>query len=212
MNDPARIPLIAARRDQILDAAATVFAARGFHPTTVREVARAAGVADGTIYNYFENKTALLLGILDRMTASAATGAEHSRTSRRGLSQLSRGVSAPRADDPPGGQLRVVPRGDLGDSGQKNCGRCTTRRFSNRPWRRRKRTFSSGRHHTPSDRVNIRLTMRAISGMVLGLILQHIMGDETLEAQWEALPDFLADLIIEWHWRRCRATVNRTVM
>jgi AcrR family transcriptional regulator len=32
-----------------------------------RDVARAAGIADGTIYNYFENKTALMLGILDRL-------------------------------------------------------------------------------------------------------------------------------------------------
>src|SRR5919198_1457312 len=57
----------ALRRAQILDAATKVFAARGFHRTTIRDVAKAAGVADGTIYNYFENKTALLLGILNRM-------------------------------------------------------------------------------------------------------------------------------------------------
>src|SRR5215210_8917286 len=57
----------ALRRTQILAAAAQVLAARGFHRTTVRDVAKAAGVADGTIYNYFENKTALLLGILDRL-------------------------------------------------------------------------------------------------------------------------------------------------
>ena len=30
-------------------------------------MAKAAGIADGTIYIYFENKTALLLGILDRL-------------------------------------------------------------------------------------------------------------------------------------------------
>ena len=54
----------AARREQILDAATTVFAAKGFHRATIKEVARAAGVADGTIYNYFENKAALLLGLL----------------------------------------------------------------------------------------------------------------------------------------------------
>src|SRR5262245_56127224 len=57
----------ALRRAQILDAATTVFAQRGFHRTTIRDVAKAAGIADGTIYNYFENKTALLLGILNRM-------------------------------------------------------------------------------------------------------------------------------------------------
>src|SRR5947208_3528470 len=59
-----------ARRNQILDAATKVFAEKGFHPTTIKDIARAAGIADGTIYNYFENKTALMLGLLDRMNES----------------------------------------------------------------------------------------------------------------------------------------------
>src|SRR5690349_18562474 len=61
---------IAARRNQILDAATKVFAAKGFHLTTIKDIAREAGIADGTIYNYFDNKTALMLGMLDRMNES----------------------------------------------------------------------------------------------------------------------------------------------
>src|SRR5258708_23066378 len=67
MKDSIQEQLIAARRSQILDAATTVFAEKGFHPTTIKDIAKVAGIADGTIYNYFENKTALLLGILDRL-------------------------------------------------------------------------------------------------------------------------------------------------
>src|ERR1043165_165773 len=66
-GDTFQAQVAALRRAQLLDAAAQAFAERGFHPPTVRDVAKAAGVADGTIYNYFENKTALLLGILDRL-------------------------------------------------------------------------------------------------------------------------------------------------
>jgi TetR/AcrR family fatty acid metabolism transcriptional regulator len=47
---PAQEQLAAARRSQILDAALRVFSEQGFHQATVREVTRAAGVADGTIY------------------------------------------------------------------------------------------------------------------------------------------------------------------
>jgi AcrR family transcriptional regulator len=34
-------------------------------------VAKSARIADGTIYNYFDNKTALPMGILDRLNESA---------------------------------------------------------------------------------------------------------------------------------------------
>ncbi|TMA20460.1 MAG: helix-turn-helix transcriptional regulator, partial [Deltaproteobacteria bacterium] len=40
----------------MLDAAVRVFAERGFFGATVAEIARAAGVADGTIYLYFKSK------------------------------------------------------------------------------------------------------------------------------------------------------------
>ncbi|MCB0032608.1 MAG: helix-turn-helix transcriptional regulator, partial [Anaerolineales bacterium] len=65
--DPIQQQLIDARRNQILEAATAVFAERGFHKATIRAIAQHAGIADGTIYNYFKNKTDLLIGILDRL-------------------------------------------------------------------------------------------------------------------------------------------------
>lgn len=56
------------RRAQILEAAITVFARSGFHRTTIRDVAKEARVSDGTIYNYFANKTAVLMGVLDPLS------------------------------------------------------------------------------------------------------------------------------------------------
>jgi len=53
------------KRARILDAAIKVFAERGFHTATVAEIARAAGVADGTIYLYFKGKDDLLLRLFD---------------------------------------------------------------------------------------------------------------------------------------------------
>ena len=53
------------KRARILDAAVKVFAGRGFHSATVAEIARAAGVADGTIYLYFKSKDDLLLRLFD---------------------------------------------------------------------------------------------------------------------------------------------------
>lgn len=62
---------IARRRDEILTAAARVFAEKGYANATIKEVAYEADVADGTIYNYFEGKHDILLGIADRLIGEA---------------------------------------------------------------------------------------------------------------------------------------------
>lgn len=56
---------IARRRREILDAAARVFGEKGYTSTTTRELAEAADIAEGTLYNYFENKRAILLAIVN---------------------------------------------------------------------------------------------------------------------------------------------------
>jgi TetR/AcrR family fatty acid metabolism transcriptional regulator len=73
------------KRARILEAAIKVFAERGFHSATVAEIARAAGVADGTIYLYFKGKDDLLLRLFDeKMTellADAKAAIAQERTS-----------------------------------------------------------------------------------------------------------------------------------
>ncbi len=46
---------------RILDAAITVFADQGFFQSTIAQIAKEAGVADGTIYLYFKNKDDILV-------------------------------------------------------------------------------------------------------------------------------------------------------
>lgn len=53
------------KRERILAAAVKVFAAKGFYCARVSDVARAAGVADGTIYLYFASKEELLRGLFE---------------------------------------------------------------------------------------------------------------------------------------------------
>jgi TetR/AcrR family fatty acid metabolism transcriptional regulator len=51
------------KRERILQSAIKVFARKGFYNTRVSEIARQAGVADGTIYLYFKNKDDILISI-----------------------------------------------------------------------------------------------------------------------------------------------------
>lgn len=53
------------KRDRIVNAAIEVFAEKGFRSARVSDIARRAGVADGTIYLYFRNKEDVLLSIFE---------------------------------------------------------------------------------------------------------------------------------------------------
>ncbi len=53
-------------RDRLLDAAAAVFAAHGYHGASVTDVAAAAGLTKGAVYSNFRSKEELFLELLDR--------------------------------------------------------------------------------------------------------------------------------------------------
>ena len=59
------------KHDAILRAATDVFAERGFFNAQVADVARAAGVAAGTVYLYFRGKDDLLVSIFERTMREA---------------------------------------------------------------------------------------------------------------------------------------------
>ena len=58
------------RWEQILKSAAILFAMKGYHRTTTKEIAEAADISEGTLYNYFESKNDLLFGIVGQLAKS----------------------------------------------------------------------------------------------------------------------------------------------
>ncbi len=63
LSETAREERAGERRGQILRAALDVFGRKGFHGATIREIAAAAGLAEGTIYLYFPSKQEVLKGV-----------------------------------------------------------------------------------------------------------------------------------------------------
>lgn len=57
-------------RTAILDAARKLFFRNGFGNTTIEDIASTAEVAVGTVYNYFDSKNAIVLGLTELDTAS----------------------------------------------------------------------------------------------------------------------------------------------
>lgn len=196
MKDAIQDQIIELRRKHILDAAAKVFAAKGFHPTTIRDIAKEAGIADGTIYNYFENKTALLFGIIDLLTANAKQEASQITLDTTDLhtflkAYLRLPLAALRTDN--FGLFRVLVS-EIMVNPELRAEYYT--RFYEPTISAAVPVFQKWAEQNAIKPVDINLTLRAVSGLMLGLILEHLMGDDTLEPQWDTLPDFLANLLI----------------
>jgi TetR/AcrR family transcriptional regulator, fatty acid metabolism regulator protein len=85
------------KRERILRAAIDVFAEHGYFNAKVAQIAKAAGVADGTIYLYFDGKEDVLMTIFR----------EHTRSYLRTLEQDMANIN--RAED----RLRVAVRHHL---------------------------------------------------------------------------------------------------
>ncbi|MCQ6274587.1 TetR/AcrR family transcriptional regulator [Bacillus sp. V3B] len=59
--------LVQKRRDQMINGAVALFIEKGFHRTTTREIARAAGFSIGTLYEYIRTKEDVLYLVCDRI-------------------------------------------------------------------------------------------------------------------------------------------------
>jgi AcrR family transcriptional regulator len=89
-------------RDRILDAAAHVMRTRGFARATTKEIARAAGFSEATLYKHFQDKTDLFLAVLKERLPSLGPL----------LSALSAGADASAGPDL-AGRLAAIARGAI---------------------------------------------------------------------------------------------------
>jgi AcrR family transcriptional regulator len=66
--------LVDLRREQIIEGSMQIFAARGSHGATVHEIAEAAGLTRGSMYNYVHSKEDILHMVYDSMTTILTEG------------------------------------------------------------------------------------------------------------------------------------------
>jgi len=80
LSETAREERAEERRSQILSAAVEVFSRKGLHGATIREIAAAAGLAEGTIYLYFTSKQDVFRGVISVLAEDAAAVSAVDRT------------------------------------------------------------------------------------------------------------------------------------
>jgi AcrR family transcriptional regulator len=196
MPDPIQEMLANARRDQILDAATTVFAEKGFHRATIKDIAKQAGIADGTIYTYFESKTGVLLGLLHRLNQSTQRNEDFALGSEQGLRAFFAAYLRQRMSLLwPNAQVFQAVLPEL---------------LANAELRQEYYqqvlvpTFTIGEHYLQIQRENgqlrqidLSLAARAIAGMLLGLLVLQLLGDKEIATRWQELPEVLTTLVFD---------------
>jgi TetR/AcrR family fatty acid metabolism transcriptional regulator len=180
------------RRTHILEAAAGVFAEKGYHRATIKDVARAAGVSDGSIYNVFENKTALLLSLLDPLAAVANLAVPSPADAVTARARLE-GYIRQRWDAFSPETLQVL-RAVLAEALVNDELR---QLFFNRVLASaldsRRIAAAAGPAAAGTDAASD-VGLRPLVGAVMGLILLRLLGDEVTKQHWETFPGRLAEL------------------
>ena len=81
-------------REQIVEAAMRLFAERGYHATTIADIAAAAAVAPRTFFTYFPSKEAVVFHNLDRDLDSLASALRHRLPGETAFDALRRWIDA----------------------------------------------------------------------------------------------------------------------
>ena len=108
-----------ARPDEILDAALDLFIAQGYAATRVEDIARAAGLSKGAVYLYFNSKSAIFEGLVQRAIVPVIVNAEkmakqNSRDPQVALKAMITNI-ATRMSDP---RMAAIPRLVIAEAGQ----------------------------------------------------------------------------------------------
>jgi AcrR family transcriptional regulator len=187
--------LVAARREQILEAATRVFADKGFSRATTREVAREAGISEGTIYNYFEDKGALLMAIMDVLNETERRAEDFDVGLARDFEdffgeylhhrmaviwenrEIFRVIMSEMLIN---ARLReryirevVEPTMNMGEE-----------------------NFRALAKQGKVRATDVPLAMRAVAGAVLGLLVLGLLGDEEVDARWDEVSGVLSGLLV----------------
>jgi AcrR family transcriptional regulator len=184
------------REGRILDAAAAVFARKGYHEATIRDIAELADVADGTIYNYFENKFDLLIGIMSRVAELGRLPGEMTEALegdardffvaafQHRLGRIEQGEELLKAILP---QVFVHP--DLRARFYRN--------YVERIAVLLEQYVQSQVERGRIRPVNVPLVTRVVQAMFVGLLILRILGDEPLRSEWDEVPELLATMVFD---------------
>ena len=186
----------AERKMQIITAAANLFAEKGFHRTTTRDIADEADVSEGTLYNYFDSKDDLLLDIMDMLDDLPSEADQFdqvaSQDAREFLIKMMKG------------------RREMTDQYHPMLQSVLSEIMVNPELRQRyyDEQISPGiilisRHlQALLDKgqfrmINIPYTARTLVALMLGLYVLEVLGDPLIQSQWDESSQVIASIFVD---------------
>jgi AcrR family transcriptional regulator len=193
---PRRERLRREREQRILDAAATVFAEKGYYQATIRDIATLADVADGTIYNYFDNKFDLLIAIIARLAELERLPKELNQALQGNVQEFFVATFQQRL-----GRVREAEAMLKAVLPQVLVNPELRQRFY-RQYVLRIAAMLEPYVQAQIDRgqlcaVDARFVTRVIQSMIVGLLVLRVLGDQVLEERWTEIPGLLATLLFD---------------
>lgn len=187
---------IAARRIAILEAAGRLFAEKGYHRTTTKDIAEGADVSEGTIYNYFSNKEELLFGIMTYLSES---------------DQFEGRLSSALQENPQSFLLSILNERQRFIQTNKLMLQAILSEILVNPELRQRyyrdliipAIESMMDHLKERVKVNqirpldVTFTSRMFVAITLGLFVLQVLGDQVIQSDWEKFADTLAGIIFE---------------
>jgi AcrR family transcriptional regulator len=196
VSDPIREQLLEARRSQILDAAAAVFAEKGFHRATTKEIAGTAGVSEGTIYNYFDTKFDLLIGLISRLAVIEQLPDELLGGLQGDVRSFFVATFAHRLGriEQAGELLKaILPQVFVNPDLREQFHHKYVQHIALMLEQYVQAQIELGRIRP----VDVPLAVRILQGMFVGLLVMRILGDEAILSGWGDVPDLLATLVFD---------------
>lgn len=186
----------AERRMQIIRAAAHLFAEKGFHRTTTRDIAEEADVSEGTLYNYFDSKDDLLLDIMDMIDDVPSEADQFDQVALEDAREFVMAM--------------MKGRREIIDQNRPMLQSVLSEILVNPELRQRyyNEQISPGitlisqnlqelRENGQLRNIKIPYTARMLAALMLGLYVLEVVGDPLIESQWEELSHEIADLFVD---------------
>jgi AcrR family transcriptional regulator len=190
------------RRAEIIDAARTVFARRGFAHGIIDEIAKEAGIAKGTVYLYFRSKTEIYNAVLNHDIKVLKKGTRDEIDAAATLKEkigafiLSRLKNAEERKE----FFRIM------DSGQQNLSmtRSQYREFLGEPVQRLASAIAEASRRGEIRQVPSEKTAWIIADMTRGTIQRRLLGqsNSSLRTESEFLSSFVWAALDNWRETR----------